>query len=61
MEDTKSVFNELKQRISGDVLDNELSRSIYSSGASLFRIKPLAIVQPKNRQDIIETIRFAGA
>ncbi|MBE0586336.1 MAG: anaerobic glycerol-3-phosphate dehydrogenase subunit C [Desulfofustis sp.] len=60
MEDNKGMFNDLKQRISGDVLDNELSRSIYSSGASLFRIKPLAIVQPKSKQDIVETIKFAG-
>ncbi len=60
MKDNKSVFQELKQKIAGDVLDSELNRSIYSSGASLFRIKPLAIAQPKNRQDIIETIRFAG-
>lgn len=59
MEQTESIFKELREKITGDVLDNELSRSLYSSGASLFRIKPRAIVQPKNKQDIVETIKFA--
>ncbi|MDX9897137.1 MAG: anaerobic glycerol-3-phosphate dehydrogenase subunit C [Desulfofustis sp.] len=60
MEERQHVYTELKQRIEGEVLDNELSRSLYSSGASLFRIKPQAIVQPKSKQDVIETVTFAG-
>ncbi len=60
MKQIESIFKELREKITGNVLDNELSRSLYSSGASLFRIKPRAIVQPKNKQDIVETIKFAG-
>jgi anaerobic glycerol-3-phosphate dehydrogenase C subunit len=55
-----SVFESLERSIEGDVLDSELSRSLYSSGASLYRIKPRAIVQPKSRADLVATITFAG-
>jgi len=52
-------FGLLQSRIEGNVLYNELGRSLYSSGASLYRIKPLAIVQPKSKEDVVETILFA--
>lgn len=38
------LFEALSNQIEGDVLDSDLSRSLYSSGASLYRIKPRAIV-----------------
>ncbi len=60
MQDTDKLFDSLQRRIEGDVLHSELSRSLYSSGASLFRIKPQAIVQAKSRQDLVTTIKFAG-
>jgi anaerobic glycerol-3-phosphate dehydrogenase C subunit len=56
--DTK--FGLLQTQIDGNVLYNELSRSLYSSGASLYRVKPLAIIQPKSKEDVIKTVKFAG-
>ena len=53
------LFEGLNSRIEGDVLDSDLSRSLYSSGASLYRIKPRAIVQPRSTNDLVATIRFA--
>jgi len=53
------LFKALSDRIEGDVLDSDLSRSLYSSGASLYRIKPRAIVQPRSTNDLVATIRFA--
>ena len=49
----------LNNRIEGDVLSTDLSRSLYSSGASLYRIKPRAIVQPRSTDDLVATVRFA--
>ena len=60
MQDTDTLFDSLQRQIEGDVLHSELSRSLYSSGASLFRIKPLAIVQAKSTQDLITTMKFAS-
>ena len=53
------LFEALNNQIEGDVLDSDLSRSLYSSGASLYRIKPRAIVQPQSTKDLVATIRFA--
>ena len=60
MEENDKKFDLLQEQIQGNVLYNELSRSLYSSGASLYRIKPLAIVQPKSTDDLVKTIKFAG-
>jgi len=53
------LFKALSSQIEGDVLDSDLSRSLYSSGASIYRIKPRAIVQPRSTNDLVATIRFA--
>jgi anaerobic glycerol-3-phosphate dehydrogenase C subunit len=59
MEDNDKKFDILQKQIQGNVLYNELSRALYSSGASLYRIKPQAIVQPKSTDDLVKTIKFA--
>lgn len=59
MEENDKKFDVLQKQIKGNVLYNELNRSLYSSGASLYRIKPQAIVQPKSRDDLVTTIKFA--
>lgn len=60
MEKDKEIFERLNSLIEGDVLYSELSRSLYSSGASLFRIKPRAIVQPHSKKDLVATLSFAS-
>lgn len=59
MQESEKLFDLLESQIEGKVLSSELFRSLYSSGASLFRIKPQAIVQPKTKQDVVKTIQFA--
>lgn len=53
------LFKALSSQIEGNVLTSDLSRSLYSSGASLYRIKPRAIVQPRSTHDLVAAIRFA--
>jgi len=60
MKEHDEKFDLLQKQIEGKVLYNELHRSLYSSGASLYRVKPLAIVQPQTREDVVETVKFAG-
>lgn len=55
-----NLFKSLDDAIEGDVLDSDLSLSLYSSGASLYRIRPRAIVQPKTLEDLVTTVRFAN-
>lgn len=55
-----NLFNSLSDVIDGDVLDSDLSRSLYSSGASLYRIRPRAIVQPRSSKDLVVIVKFAN-
>jgi anaerobic glycerol-3-phosphate dehydrogenase C subunit len=60
MQGKDTVLETLKSEINGEVLVSDLSRSLYSSGASLYRIKPRAIVQPRTTDDLVATLKFAG-
>lgn len=59
MQSNEKIFDELDKKIRGEVLHSEIHRSLYSSGASLFRIKPLAVVQPRDINDLVEVVKFA--
>ena len=43
-----------------EVLTDDLSRTIYSCGASLYRVKPLGIVQPRHKLDVIKAVQYAA-
>ncbi|MBX2816336.1 MAG: FAD-binding oxidoreductase, partial [Saprospiraceae bacterium] len=55
----ESLSSELQSAIKGDVLTDALSRGIYATDASLYQIEPLAIVLPKDSEDIVEVTRIA--
>ncbi len=46
--------------IEGEVLFDELTRTIYSSAASIYRIRPLGIVRPKHKKDVINLVKYAA-
>ncbi|MGA3174293.1 MAG: anaerobic glycerol-3-phosphate dehydrogenase subunit C [Syntrophorhabdales bacterium] len=56
----EKIFREIGQMIEGEILYDDLSRTLYSSGACLYRVKPLAIVQPRSKSDVIKVVRYAG-
>jgi len=58
--ETKAILRDLQKQIEGEVLFDELSRTIYSSAASLYRIKPLAIVRPRHKTDVINIVKYAA-
>ena len=58
--DLEKMFAELKKAIKGEVLYDDLSRTVYSSAACLFQVKPLGIVQPRDRDDVIQVVRHAA-
>jgi len=55
----KKREKELKRIIKGEVLFDELTRVIYSSGASIYKIKPEGIVIPKDKEDVINLVKYA--
>ena len=56
----KAMFREIEEMIEGEVVYDDLSRTLYSSGACLYRVKPLAIVQAKNKSDVVKVVRYAS-
>jgi FAD/FMN-containing dehydrogenase len=60
VKEEKEILRGLRNTIEGEVLFDEISRTIYSSGASLYSVRPLGIVTPKNKTDVVNVITFAS-
>jgi FAD/FMN-containing dehydrogenase/Fe-S oxidoreductase len=54
--DIAAFRRELEAGISGEVRWDEISRALYSTDASVYQIKPLGVVIPKTREDIIHAV-----
>ncbi|NOZ46781.1 MAG: FAD-binding protein [Chlorobi bacterium] len=52
-------FELLKTKIKGEILQDELSKITYATDASVYREKPLAVIIPEEKNDIVEIINFA--
>src|SRR6266542_4270119 len=56
-----NLANELRSIIEGDVLDEPNLLNTYSHDASIFEVKPLVAVAPRNSEDIKALVRFANS
>jgi FAD/FMN-containing dehydrogenase/Fe-S oxidoreductase len=56
-----NIFDELKQKISGDVFWDPIRVYMLSTDASIYRREPAAVVYPKSTRDVIHTVKFASA
>ncbi len=52
--------HELEQQIEGDVRFDRVSRALYSTDASVYRIEPLGVVIPRSREDVVRTVQIAA-
>jgi len=48
----------LRDVIRGEVLTDEVSRILYSTAACIYEIKPLAVVRPKDEDDVSRLVKF---
>ncbi|HYB21731.1 MAG TPA: FAD-binding protein [Thermodesulfobacteriota bacterium] len=60
-QNVEAIASDLRKRLEGNVLSDDLSRTIYSSGACIYSLRPMLIVQPKHRQDVVECVRYSMA
>lgn len=51
---------ELKKIIRGDLLFDEVTRQIYSFGASIYKIKPKGVVIPRDKGDVVALLKYAS-
>ncbi|GAA0871000.1 FAD-binding and (Fe-S)-binding domain-containing protein [Gangjinia marincola] len=49
----------LDRQLSGNLYHNSLLRSIYATDASVYRVLPLAVAYPKNKEDLKLLLEFA--
>jgi len=52
-------FETLAQSIEGELYNDNVHRIIYSTDASSYRELPLAVILPKNKEDVREILAFA--
>lgn len=55
---TQEIIDSLKQKLDGEVSWDNKTLSEYSKDASLFEVKPSAVVFPKTREDVKKLVRF---
>jgi len=53
-------LNNLAQELSGEIRIDNIHKIIYSTDASAYKEKPLAVIYPKDDNDIKKIIRFAN-
>ncbi|MFQ5839102.1 MAG: FAD-binding and (Fe-S)-binding domain-containing protein [Candidatus Methylomirabilales bacterium] len=56
----RAVAADLGPAIAGEVRNDEMSRALYSTGACMYRVPPVAVVFPKDRGDVVTTVRYAA-
>lgn len=49
----------LKQSITGEVLDDEYSLGMYATDASIYQIKPIVVILPKDEGDVKKAVEIA--
>jgi FAD/FMN-containing dehydrogenase/Fe-S oxidoreductase len=56
-----AALQPLAARLDGELLVDDLSRTIYSTDASEYQERPLAVALPRSEADVRELVRFAAA
>ena len=54
--DRGALRRELESKIEGEVRFDPVSRALYSTDASVYEIKPVGVVIPRNREDILRSL-----
>src|SRR5204862_6085390 len=52
--------SELRRQIEGEVRFDTIARALYSTDASVYRIRPIGVVIPRNREDIIKIVNICA-
>ena len=56
----EDFFHELKNKIKGEVLNDEYTLGMYSTDASIYQIKPKAVVFPKDEEDVKKAVSIGN-
>lgn len=56
----QAIFKEIESAIEGEVYFDQTTCSVYSVDASIFEVKPLGIVIPSTKEDLVQTVKIAN-
>jgi FAD/FMN-containing dehydrogenase/Fe-S oxidoreductase len=54
------VREDLKGVLKGELLFDDLSRTLYSTDASIFEVRPVGVAVPRDEEDVAALVRYAG-
>jgi FAD/FMN-containing dehydrogenase len=57
--DLRRLQDDLHGFFKGEILFDDISRTLYSTDASIFQIKPAGIVMPRDEDDVCGLVRYA--
>src|SRR6516162_8622372 len=52
--------DDLKGLVRGELLFDDLSRTLYSTDASLFEVRPAGVMVPRDEEDVQALVKYAG-
>ncbi len=55
----EELFTHLKQKIKGEILTDDYSLGMYATDASIYQIRPIAVVLPKDGEDVKAAVALA--
>jgi FAD/FMN-containing dehydrogenase/Fe-S oxidoreductase len=56
----RHIRDDLRGLVRGDLLFDELSRTLYSTDASIFQVQPVGVVVPEDEEDVQALVRYAA-
>ena len=59
MSSIEQDLQNLKQELQGELKWDKLHKSLYATDASVYRKIPIAVCYPKNKQDLVQLLKFA--
>src|SRR3954468_21244145 len=57
---TSALASDLRRLVKGDVLCDDLSRTLYSTAACIFQIMPAGVVVPRDRDNVVAVVKYAA-
>ncbi|MBS0656540.1 MAG: FAD-binding oxidoreductase, partial [Verrucomicrobia bacterium] len=54
------MIDELRKSLTCEVRDDQVSKQLYSSDASIYCIEPVAIVLPRSKEELIQAVQIAS-
>ena len=56
----RELERELRRRVAGEVRFDPVSRTLYSTDASIYQMEPLGVVVPRNVEDVLAVMELAA-